>query len=80
VNSSLSGVLGLHPKGQKTRFVRLDFFGLVEEFENWNMMRVDKAMRPFFNICTAILNALLVVTRFIETTELLRVQGPKNDI
>jgi hypothetical protein len=26
----------------------LDFFRLVEEFDNWNMMRADKVIRPFF--------------------------------
>jgi hypothetical protein len=34
----------------------------------------------FVNLCTAILNDPLVVTKFIETVELLRVQGPKNNI
>jgi hypothetical protein len=46
------------------------FFWLVEEIENWNVMRVDKV----------ILNDPLVVTQFIETMELLRVQRPKNNI
>jgi hypothetical protein len=26
-------------------FPSLDFFGIVEEFGNWNMMRADKVMR-----------------------------------
>jgi hypothetical protein len=43
-------------------------------------MRADKVMRPFFYLHTAILNDSLVVTQFIETMELLRVQGPKSNI
>jgi hypothetical protein len=56
------------------------FFGLVEEIENWNMMRADEMLRPFVKLDTEILNDPLVVTQFIETVELLRVQGPKNYI
>jgi hypothetical protein len=45
------------------------------------MMRADEVMLFYFvDIRTAILNDPLSVTRFIETTELLRVQGPKNNI
>jgi hypothetical protein len=47
VENPYSGVIDFHPNGQKTRFCSLDFFGLVEEIENWNMMRADEAMRPF---------------------------------
>jgi hypothetical protein len=43
-------------------------------------MRAEKAMRPFFNHLTEILNDPLVVTQFIETMELLRVQGPQSNI
>jgi hypothetical protein len=44
------------------------------------MMRAVNAMRPFFNLGTAIQNDPLVVTQFIEIMELLRVQGPKSNI
>jgi hypothetical protein len=64
----------------KTRFLFARFFGLVEEIENWNMMRADEMLRPFVKLDTEILNDPLVVTQFIETVELLRVQGPKNYI
>jgi hypothetical protein len=43
-----SDYLDLHPNGQKHDFAifhSLDFFGLVEEFENLNMTRADKLMR-----------------------------------
>jgi hypothetical protein len=33
---------------KKQDFWSLDFFGLVEEIENWNVMRADKLMPPFF--------------------------------
>jgi hypothetical protein len=33
-----------------------------------------------FNLFTAVLNDLLVVTQFIETMKLLHVQGPENNI
>jgi hypothetical protein len=72
--------LDLHPNGQKTRFLFARFFWLVEEIENWNIMRVDKVIRPFVKLDTAILNDPWVVTQFIETMELLRVQGPKSNI
>jgi hypothetical protein len=48
VENCYSDVLGLHPNGQKTRFLFALFFWLVEEIENWNVMRVDKVIRPFF--------------------------------
>jgi hypothetical protein len=46
------------------------FFGLVEEIENWNVMRADKAIRPFCQSSHC----------DFETMGLLRVQGPKNNI
>jgi hypothetical protein len=48
VESPHSDYLNFHPNGQKHDFCSLDFFGLVEEIENWDVMRADKAMRPFF--------------------------------
>jgi hypothetical protein len=45
------------------------------------MIRADKVMRLFcVHLGTEILSNPLFVTQFIETMELLRVQGPKNDI
>jgi hypothetical protein len=44
---SYSDYLDLHPNGQKHDFWSLDFFGLVQEIENWNVMRADEVMRPF---------------------------------
>jgi hypothetical protein len=44
VEISYSDHLDLHPNGQKHDLFSLDFFGLVEEIENWNMMRADKVM------------------------------------
>jgi hypothetical protein len=61
-------------------FQSLDFLGLVEEFENWLMMRANKWYDSSIDFCTALLNEPLVVTHFIKTMELLRVQGPKNNI
>jgi glycine cleavage system aminomethyltransferase T len=43
------------------------------------MMREDKVMHCCIDLVTAILNVPLVVTKFIETMELLRVQGPKSN-
>jgi hypothetical protein len=74
VECPYSDVLDLHPNGQKTRFLFARFFLLVEEIENWNVMRADKVMRLIFKLETAILNDPLVVSQFIETMELLRVQ------
>jgi hypothetical protein len=39
--------LDLQLNGQKTRFLFVDFFWLVEEIESWNVMRADKVIRPF---------------------------------
>jgi hypothetical protein len=36
VKNSCSDYLDLHQKGQKHDFCSFDFFGLVEEIENWN--------------------------------------------
>jgi hypothetical protein len=47
VENCYSDVLDLHPNGQKTRFLFARFFWLVEEIENWNVIKVDKVIRPF---------------------------------
>jgi hypothetical protein len=44
------------------------------------MMRADIVMRLFCQSSHGDLNDPLVVTQFIETMELLRVYGPKNNI
>jgi hypothetical protein len=46
VENCYSDVLDLHPNGKKTRFLFARFFWLVEEIENWNVMRVDKVIQP----------------------------------
>jgi hypothetical protein len=45
VENPSSEYIDLHPSNKNTMFAR--FFGLVEEIENWYMMRADKAMQPF---------------------------------
>jgi hypothetical protein len=48
VENHFSDNLDLHPNGQKHDFCLLDFFGLVEEIENWNVLRADKVMPQFY--------------------------------
>jgi hypothetical protein len=47
VKNCYSDYLDLHPNGQKIRFLFARFFWLVEEIENWNVMRADKVIQPF---------------------------------
>jgi hypothetical protein len=62
---------------QKYYFYSLHFLGLSKSERSCGQIkRCDCSA----DLHTAILNYPLVVTRFIETTELLRVQGPKNNI
>jgi hypothetical protein len=35
---------------KKTRCLLARYFRLAEEIKNWNMMRADKVMRPFFQV------------------------------
>jgi hypothetical protein len=78
----LGGYLDLHPNDQKTRFLPSSIRSIILASERNRKLKYDADNKS--DVTTVLIFALqfqvMVVPKFIETMELLHLQGPKNNV